>query len=51
MGAALTRFVMLDLNETFSKASQGYFEDPDTIWSPIQNIPVLPGSLDKVPAD
>ena len=32
---------MLDLDETFCKASLGYFEDPDTISSSIKNIPGL----------
>ena len=29
IGVVLASFLMLDLDETFSKASLGYFEDPD----------------------
>ena len=59
IGVVLTSFLVLDLDETFGEASQGYFEDPDCISSPIKNIPLLQDfrkrllevmqSLDKLP--
>ena len=36
-----TRFLMLDIDETFIRTSQGYLEELDTIPSCIKNIPVL----------
>ena len=33
IGSVFTRFLVLDLDETLSKASQEYFEDLDTIFS------------------
>ena len=44
----LTSFFMLDLDETFSNASFGYFGYPDTIFSFIKNIPVLQDSRKRL---
>ena len=41
VGVVLKSILMLDLDETFSKASVGYFEYPDTISSSIKKITVL----------
>ena len=58
IGGVLTNFLMLDLDETHRKASQGYFEYLNTISTPIKNSPSskTPGrdledwwSLDKLP--
>ena len=50
IGVVLTSFLMLDLDETFSKASLGYFEYPDTISSSssIKNITVLQDSRKRL---
>ena len=48
IGGVLTRFLMLYLDETFSKASLGYFEYSDTISSSIRNIPVLQDSRKRL---
>ena len=48
IGEVLTSFLMLDLDETFSKASLGYFENPDTISSSIKNICVLHDSRKRL---
>ena len=37
----LRRFLMLDLDETFSKASDGYYEYPDTISCSMSCPPIL----------
>ena len=39
---------MLDLDETFYKAFQGYFEDHDTISSSIKNVPLLQNSRKRL---
>ena len=41
IGGVLTRFRMLDLDETISKASLGYFDYLDTISTSIRNTHVL----------
>ena len=48
IGVVFTSFLMLDLDETFSKASLGYFEYPDTISSSTNDIPVLQGSRKRL---
>ena len=48
IGGVLTNFLMLDLDETFCKASQGYLVDLDTISSSIKNITVIQGSRKRL---
>ena len=48
IGVVLTSFLMLDLDETFSKASVGYFESPNTISSSIKNVTVLHDSRKRL---
>ena len=48
IGVVVTSFLMLDLDETFSKASLGYFEYPDTISSSTKNIPLLKESRKRL---
>ena len=44
----LTNFPMWDLDETFSKASLGYYGYPDTISSSIRNLHVLQDSRKRL---
>ena len=48
IGRVLTSFLMMDLDETFCKASLGYFEYSDPISISIKNIPVLQDSRKRL---
>ena len=48
IGGVLTSFLMLDLDGTFSNASLGFFEDPDTVSSSIKNLPALQNSRKRL---
>ena len=48
IGVVLTSFLMLDLDEIFSRASLVYFEYPDTISTSIKNIPVIQDSRKRL---